>query len=79
MSSVKVGSDDSIRVPKLESGGGNWVLYKARLAWAADAKGVLGNLDGTSKEPTHLWSPLYFNIPGPLFWDPILSVQTIYS
>ncbi|KAI0697398.1 hypothetical protein C8T65DRAFT_561607, partial [Cerioporus squamosus] len=51
MSSVKVGSDDSVRVPKLEVGGGNWVLYKARLVWAADAKGVAGHLDGTSKEP----------------------------
>ncbi|KAI0707871.1 hypothetical protein C8Q76DRAFT_568589, partial [Earliella scabrosa] len=52
MSSVKVGSDDSVRVPKLESSGSNWVLYKARLTWAADAKGVAGHLDGTSKEPT---------------------------
>ncbi|KAH9848446.1 hypothetical protein C2E23DRAFT_702603, partial [Lenzites betulinus] len=50
MSSVKLG-EDYVRVPKLEVGGANWVLYKDRLAWAADAKGVLGHLDGTSKEP----------------------------
>ncbi|EIW51464.1 uncharacterized protein TRAVEDRAFT_137374, partial [Trametes versicolor FP-101664 SS1] len=50
MSSVKLG-EDYVRVPKLEVGGANWVLYKERLAWAADVKGVLGHLDGTSKEP----------------------------
>ncbi|OSD00474.1 hypothetical protein PYCCODRAFT_1371095, partial [Trametes coccinea BRFM310] len=48
---VKVGTDDFVRVPRLEVGGANWVLYKDRLLWAADAKGVLGHLDGTSKEP----------------------------
>ncbi|KAJ2994796.1 hypothetical protein NUW54_g7492 [Trametes sanguinea] len=44
---VKVGTDDFVRVPRLEVGGANWVLYKDRLLWAADAKGVLGHLDGT--------------------------------
>ncbi|KAH9850848.1 hypothetical protein C2E23DRAFT_734110, partial [Lenzites betulinus] len=49
--SVKVGTDDFVRVPRLEVGGANWVIFKDRLLWAADAKGVLGHLDGTSKEP----------------------------
>lgn len=47
---VKLG-DDSVRVPKLELGGSNWVLYKDRLLWAADAKGYRNHLDGTGKEP----------------------------
>ncbi|EIW54232.1 uncharacterized protein TRAVEDRAFT_92309, partial [Trametes versicolor FP-101664 SS1] len=38
-------------VPRLEVGGANWVIFKDRLLWAADAKGVLGHLDRTSKEP----------------------------
>ncbi|TBU21882.1 hypothetical protein BD309DRAFT_819537, partial [Dichomitus squalens] len=50
MSSVKLG-DDYVRVPKLDVGGSNWVLYKERLTWAADAKGLVGHLDGTSAEP----------------------------
>ncbi|KAI0665646.1 hypothetical protein C8Q78DRAFT_985958, partial [Trametes maxima] len=47
---VKLG-DDSVRVPKLELGGSNWVLYKDRLLWAADAKGYRDHLDGTATEP----------------------------
>lgn len=35
-------------VPKLKLGGANWVLYKARLMWAADAKGYAGYLNGTT-------------------------------
>ena len=47
MSSIKLG-DDHVRVPKLDVGGANWVLYKEWLTWAADAKGLTGHLDGTS-------------------------------
>ena len=47
---VKLG-DDSVRVPRLELSGANWVLYKDRLLWAADAKGCRGHLDGTAQEP----------------------------
>ncbi|KAI0651095.1 hypothetical protein C8Q79DRAFT_897407 [Trametes meyenii] len=47
---VKLG-DDSVRVLKLELGGSNWVLYKDRLLWAADAKGYRKHLDGTASEP----------------------------
>ena len=46
---VKLG-DDSIRVPRLTSQ--NWVVYKTRIDWAADAKGYAGHLDGTSVEPS---------------------------
>ncbi|TBU36050.1 hypothetical protein BD309DRAFT_825181, partial [Dichomitus squalens] len=56
MSSVKLG-DDYVRVPKLDVGGSNWVLYKERLTWAADAKGLVGHLDGTSIEPVAPPSP----------------------
>lgn len=48
--SIKLG-DDHVRVPKLDVGGTNWVLYKERLTWAADAKGLAGHLDGTSIQP----------------------------
>ena len=48
--SIKLG-DDHVRVPKLDVGGVNWVLYKERLTWAADAKGLAGHLDGTSVQP----------------------------
>ena len=48
--SIKLG-DDHVRVPKLDVGGANWVLYKERLTWAADAKGLAGHLDGTSIQP----------------------------
>ncbi|CDO68465.1 hypothetical protein BN946_scf184919.g2 [Trametes cinnabarina] len=49
-SNIKIG-DDAVRVPRLELGGSNWVLYKDRLLWAADAKGYRGHLDGTAREP----------------------------
>ncbi|KAI0665686.1 hypothetical protein C8Q78DRAFT_986026 [Trametes maxima] len=45
-SNIKL-DDDSVRVPKLELGGSNWVLYKDWLLWAADAKGYQGHLDET--------------------------------
>ena len=47
---VKLGNEDAIRVPKLSST--NWVIYKTRMAWAADAKGYAGHLDGTAVAPT---------------------------
>ncbi|KAI0666360.1 hypothetical protein C8Q78DRAFT_929955, partial [Trametes maxima] len=49
-SNIKLG-DDSVRVPKLELGGSNWVLYKDRLLWAANTKGYQGHLDRTVMEP----------------------------
>lgn len=49
-SSVKLG-DDFVRVPRLEAAGANWVLYKDRMLWAADAKGIRGHLDGSTTEP----------------------------
>lgn len=50
MASVKL--DDFFRVPKLEVDGSNWVVYKDRLQWAADARGYLFHLDGTHSVPT---------------------------
>ena len=47
---IKLGND-SMRVPKLELSGSNWVLYKDRLLWATDAKGYRGHLDGMVTEP----------------------------
>ncbi|TBU22436.1 hypothetical protein BD311DRAFT_612171, partial [Dichomitus squalens] len=56
MASIKL-NDDVVRVPKLDVSGTNWVLYKERLTWAADAKGLAGHLDGTVKEPNAPPSP----------------------
>ncbi|KAI8972912.1 hypothetical protein BD414DRAFT_469134 [Trametes punicea] len=49
-SNIKIG-DDAVHVPRLKLGGSNWVLYKDRLLWAADAKGYRGHLDGLAREP----------------------------
>ncbi|KAI8976427.1 hypothetical protein BD414DRAFT_376909, partial [Trametes punicea] len=54
MSSIKFSSDDSVRIPRLEANGSNWVLYKVRLTWAAAAKGVAEHLDGKSSAPVAL-------------------------
>ena len=51
MASYKFGSDDLVCVPCLKANGSNWVLYKARLTWAAAAKGVAGHLDGKLSAP----------------------------
>ena len=56
MATVKIGSDDSIRVPKL--GPNNWVIYKTRLAWAANSKGYAGHLDGTATDPIAPTAPV---------------------
>ncbi|TBU34368.1 hypothetical protein BD311DRAFT_618953, partial [Dichomitus squalens] len=56
MASIKL-TDDVVRVPKLDVSGTNWVLYKERLTWAADAKGLAGHLDGTVQEPNAPPSP----------------------
>lgn len=50
MATVKL--DDYLRVPKLEVDGTNWVIYKDRLKWAADARGYLKHIDGTATTPT---------------------------
>lgn len=44
-------SKDFLRVPMLEAGGANWVVYKDRLRWAADARGYLGHLEGKKIAP----------------------------
>jgi hypothetical protein len=43
--------DDLMKVPKLEVGGSNWVVYKDRFIWSIDARGLLEHLDGSEKEP----------------------------
>ena len=41
-----------MRVPKLEVGGANWVIYKDRFLWSIDARGLLEHVDGSSDEPS---------------------------
>ncbi|KAF8074878.1 hypothetical protein FPV67DRAFT_1376124, partial [Lyophyllum atratum] len=50
MSSTKLG-DDFLRIPKLDVSGSNWVIYKDRLLWSVDARGLLDHLDGSEGEP----------------------------
>ena len=48
--SAKLG-DDLMKVPKLEAGGTNWVIYKDRLLWSIDARGLLDHIDGSGEQP----------------------------
>ena len=43
--------DDLMKVPKLEAGGVNWVVYKDRFLWSVDACGLLEHVDGSEREP----------------------------
>jgi len=43
--------DDLMKVPKLEAGGANWVIYKDRFIWSVDARGLLEHVDGSEREP----------------------------
>ncbi|KAJ6555943.1 hypothetical protein B0H19DRAFT_947237, partial [Mycena capillaripes] len=43
--------DDFLRIPKLEVTGTNWVIYKDRFIWAADARGLAEHLDESAAEP----------------------------
>ncbi len=43
--------DDLMKVPKLEAGGRNWVVYKDRFLWSVDARGLLERVDGSEREP----------------------------
>ena len=49
---VKLGDDLLVmKVPKLEAGGTNWVVYKDRLLWSIDAHGLLDHVDGSREKP----------------------------
>ncbi|KAG2066362.1 hypothetical protein BDR04DRAFT_1106783, partial [Suillus decipiens] len=43
--------EDFLRIPKLIADGENWMMYKERLQWSIDARGLLGHLDGTETKP----------------------------
>ena len=43
--------NDLMKVPKLEAGGVNWVVYKVRFVWSIDARGLLEHVDGSEREP----------------------------
>jgi len=51
MSSFGKLGDDLMKVPKLEAGGANWVVYKDRFVWSVDARGLLEHVDGSEREP----------------------------
>ena len=38
-------------VPKLETNGANWMIFRIRLKWALEEKRVFGHLDGTTIKP----------------------------
>jgi hypothetical protein len=52
MSSFAKLGDDLMKVPKLEVGGTNWVIYKDRFLWSIDTQGLLEHVDGSASEPT---------------------------
>lgn len=41
-----------MKVPKLEVGGANWVIYKDRFLWSINARGLLEHVDGSTDEPS---------------------------
>ena len=43
--------EDMYTVPKLESDGHNWIIFKNRLEWALAARGVVAHLDAQLKAP----------------------------
>ncbi|KAJ3740883.1 hypothetical protein DFH05DRAFT_1404893, partial [Lentinula detonsa] len=45
--STKFG-DDFLCVPKLDVSGKNWVIYKDRIKWSIDARGLLKHVDGST-------------------------------
>jgi hypothetical protein len=47
---MKLG-EDLMKVPRLEAGGVNWVVYKDRFLWSVDARGLLEHVDGSEREP----------------------------
>ena len=51
MSSFGKLGDDLMKVPRLEAGGTNWVVYKDRFLWSVDARGLLEHVDGSEREP----------------------------
>src|ERR1700676_4793366 len=51
MSSFGKLGDDLMKVPKLEAGGANWVVYKDRFLWSVDARGLLEHVDGSERKP----------------------------
>jgi len=49
-----------MKVPRLEAGGANWVVYKDRFLWAVDARGLLEHVDGSEREPVCSVNPGWF-------------------
>ncbi|PSR87021.1 hypothetical protein PHLCEN_2v5279 [Hermanssonia centrifuga] len=57
MSSTDKLGEDYLRVPRLDVSGSNWIIYKDRLQFAADARGYLDHLDGSKTSPIAPVSP----------------------
>jgi len=43
--------EDFLHILKLIADGENWMMYKERLQWSIDTRGLLGHLDGTKTKP----------------------------
>ena len=57
-------SEDNTRIPALKADGSNWIMYKTRLIWALEGKGLSGYLTRTNPCPLNpqdgkdaSWSP----------------------
>ena len=51
MSTTEAKEDSYLRVPKLNATGTNWVIFKDRLRFAADARGYLDHIDSADSAP----------------------------
>jgi len=47
---AKLGND-TMKVPKLEAGDTNWVVYKDCFLCSVDVRGLLEHVDGSEREP----------------------------
>jgi hypothetical protein len=43
--------DDLMKVPKLDIGGTNWVVYKDRFLWSINVHSLLEHVDSSEGEP----------------------------
>ena len=68
-----------MKVPKLEAGGANWVIYKDRFLWSIDARILLEHIDGSEREPICLVKPSYTSKVDTSGNDTGIMVQTPFT
>ncbi len=71
--------NDLMKVPKLEAGGVNWVVYKDRFIWSIDVSGLLEHVDGSEREPVCLVKPRMVPKKDAVGNDTHEMVQAVYT